>query len=242
MTTKLSRGRPGFTLIELLVVIAIIAILAGILFPVFARAREQARIASCSSNLNQIMKAFKMYEMDNEFFPTGTYRVSGPNAIANGNPYWRWHELLQPYTKNEQVFWCPSASNKQKTADGRIFGNYAYNVEQLFNRGNGWYGVGLFRSSRDQGKVWSTSDVMAFYEAANGTSGDAASPYLEPGGTTQVQINAALSDRHNSGLNMAFLDGHVKFFPKAKIANAAACDKYIFPPGPDGKRCSTEFP
>src|SRR5215204_450925 len=90
--------RSAFTLIELLVVIAIISILAAILFPVFATVREKARTTSCSSNLSQIMKAMKMYVMDNDYFPYGNYRVG---AIANGNPYWRWHELMMPYVKNE---------------------------------------------------------------------------------------------------------------------------------------------
>jgi prepilin-type processing-associated H-X9-DG protein len=82
---------------------------------------------------------------------------------------------------------------------------------------------------------------MVFYDAANGTSGDAAAPYLEPGGTTRTQIYAALSDRHNSGLNMAFMDGHVKHFAKSAIANDAGCLKHIYPPGPDGGSCTTTF-
>src|SRR4051794_10642470 len=95
------RSGRGFTLIELLVVIAVIAILAAILFPVFASVREKARTVSCASNLNQIMKALKMYTMDYTYFPYGNYRVG---QITNGNPYWRWHEVLMPYAKNEQIF------------------------------------------------------------------------------------------------------------------------------------------
>src|SRR5687768_8985286 len=115
MNVLQSRNRVGFTLIELLVVIAIIAILSAVLFPVFARARESARSASCASNLNQIMKAYRMYEMEYQFCPYGTYRVG---EISNGEPYWRWHELLIPFTKNEGIFWCPSATNKTKSANG----------------------------------------------------------------------------------------------------------------------------
>src|SRR5687768_5842679 len=94
------RSRRGFTLIELLVVIAIIAILAAILFPVFAAAREAARKTSCLSNLKQMSLAVSMYVSDNELYPVYSY----PSGSV------RWHTILQPYVKNEQVFVCPSSS------------------------------------------------------------------------------------------------------------------------------------
>jgi len=92
----LKKNRSGFTLIELLVVIAIIAILAAILFPVFAKAREKARQSSCTSNLNQIGKAFMMYAQDYDeklYHPRWT-SVDG------------WTAPITPYVKNEQVFGC----------------------------------------------------------------------------------------------------------------------------------------
>jgi prepilin-type N-terminal cleavage/methylation domain-containing protein/prepilin-type processing-associated H-X9-DG protein len=239
MNKRIGHDRTGFTLIELLVVIAIIAILAAILFPVFAQVREKARTTSCGSNLGQMMKAMKMYVMDNEYFPYGSYRVA--EIGATGQPYWRWHEVLQPYIKNEGIFWCPSATNKTKDANGRIWGNYSWNVEQTFNRGNGWYGVGLFRSFRDQGKAFKSEEVVMFFDTRNGASGDPSAPYLEPGGTTETDIFNSLSDRHSGGLNMAFLDGHVKWYDKKQVATPAGCDKYIYPPGPDGGRCTTTF-
>jgi len=106
------RRKLGFTLIELLVVIAIIAILAAILFPVFAQAREAARKSSCQSNLKQIGTALAMYQQDYD----GKFITSGaldPTSVADGNNLIRFLQgglnyLLQPYVKNDQLFHCPS--------------------------------------------------------------------------------------------------------------------------------------
>jgi prepilin-type N-terminal cleavage/methylation domain-containing protein/prepilin-type processing-associated H-X9-DG protein len=112
----------GFTLIELLVVIAVIAILASILFPVFAQAREKARQASCLSNVHQIVEALMMYAQDHdEMLPLGSYLLPGmPTAVT-------WQDLVEPYTRvgagsdyrpdapaarKEVAFWtCPSMGN-----------------------------------------------------------------------------------------------------------------------------------
>jgi prepilin-type N-terminal cleavage/methylation domain-containing protein len=109
-----NRGN-GFTLIELLVVIAIIAILAAILFPVFARARENARRASCQSNLKQIGLASMQYNQDYD------ERMYGSSVAGK-----QWPDILQPYAKSTQIFTCPSAdrniaygaSNTQSQNDG----------------------------------------------------------------------------------------------------------------------------
>lgn len=121
-TRKISKG---FTLIELLVVIAIIAILAAILFPVFARARENARRASCQSNLKQVGLGLIQYTQDyDEKFPLG-FSVEG--AVTR-----YWPQITQPYMKSEQVFICPSASghvynnNNNDDEKGSYIANFAY--------------------------------------------------------------------------------------------------------------------
>src|SRR5437763_14870133 len=103
MFASLRPSRNGFTLIELLVVIAIIAILAAILFPVFAQAREKARQTACASNMRQMGLAVQMYLQDyDERFPLAATAPT-PTTFLN------WHHLVDPYVKNKQVWICPSA-------------------------------------------------------------------------------------------------------------------------------------
>ncbi len=113
--TSLRRGR-GFTLIELLVVIAIIAILAAILFPVFAQARDKARSAACLSNLQQIGKALMMYAQDYDEKTTWFWN-SGAAAAGKDPLAGYWYQLLLPYTKNAQVFICPSVGTRGPATD-----------------------------------------------------------------------------------------------------------------------------
>jgi prepilin-type N-terminal cleavage/methylation domain-containing protein len=106
------RGIGGFTLIELLVVIAIIAILAAILFPVFARARENARRASCQSNMKQIGLGILQYvqDYDEKYSPRQTSNVMVGTTLRNDVP---WHFLVQPYVKSNQLFKCPPTPRRE---------------------------------------------------------------------------------------------------------------------------------
>lgn len=130
----------GFTLIELLVVIAIIAILAAILFPVFARARENARKSSCMSNMKQLGLAVLQYNQDyDEKYPTGLQQN-----------WWdvTWYRIVQPYVKSEQVFRCPSdpvGTSSVNWAGPRL--SYASNG-LMADRGRGWEVIGLMGMSQ----------------------------------------------------------------------------------------------
>src|SRR5579859_382609 len=127
-----SRPHNGFTLIELLVVIAIIAILAAILFPVFARAREEARKTSCLSNLKQIGTAAAMYvqDYDEHLMPPWMAKSNNP---ATADITWTWVSISQPYIKNKDIFRCPdvgasSAATTSMDASIALGNNSSYGM------------------------------------------------------------------------------------------------------------------
>jgi len=182
--------RAGFTLIELLVVIAIIAILAAILFPVFARAREKARQTSCLSNLKQLGLATDMYCQD--------YDECTPIAYS-GVSWWyfTWKERIFPYVKNYQIFNCPSAPTGEPPDNGTGI----YGVNAYFGETNGGY----VRLSQI------TSPAETFEIGENG-DGDWV---IEPNGnywpTPPWPDTGWVKAIHNDGSNFAFLDGHAKW-------------------------------
>lgn len=117
-------AKKGFTLIELLVVIAVIALLAAILFPVFAQAELSAKATSCASNLHQLDTSMVIYE--------GDYEDTLPlAAYASGNDFFLWHDLIDPYVKNKQVWLCPCSSVKPIDLSGAPTSHFGYNVRYL---------------------------------------------------------------------------------------------------------------
>ncbi|NCO37207.1 MAG: hypothetical protein COZ06_14435 [Armatimonadetes bacterium CG_4_10_14_3_um_filter_66_18] len=190
--------RRGFTLIELLIVIAIIAILAAILFPAFARAREKARSAACQSNHRQLGLGLSMYAQDNDEV------WLWPGAI--GTCPCDWHSALNPYVRNDQIYRCPSAPKQAASCQ--------YNASALKGVAEAAFtNVTVSISLNDS----SASDDCPLCSSQNGTT-----------------IVGVVSPRHTEGLNLAFLDGHVKWMLPTALAayggNADPVASQLAPP------------
>lgn len=211
--------RAGFTLIELLVVIAIIAILAAILFPVFARAREKARQSSCLSNQKQLGLAWTMYVQDyDENIPPYSLRTWNP---ASWGP--KWFQLIQPYIKNEQILVCPSDR-------GETIG-YAYNGYFLVNEENQTatpgYGWDMYPSH--------SADFLSDIEqpASMIVLGESLNSYYFlylPSHINNSSLNYRFTfDRHNGGCNYAFADGHSKWLGEGNFPpDNSTLDEYYY--------------
>ncbi len=213
--------RQGFTLIELLVVIAIIAILAAILFPVFAQAREKARSASCMNNLKQIGSAMMQYMQDYDgVLPSSTKepRPNGPNNenITHGTGWVGWvSNVLTPYEKSAQLYICPSNSSTWGGNNPRTFqGNhsYVYNYRSL---GGAW-GDHTVKDSRIQ----APANLASMWDGVN--------QWADCGYMSGCGINArdltwyrqkdnTLTSWHQNKNNFLFVDGHVKLLEWSQV-------------------------
>ncbi len=190
--------RKGFTLIELLVVIAIIAILAAILFPVFARARENARKANCQSNLKQMGLAFAQYKQDYDETWPNQYWTSATNWQPSAVGYWA--GAIDPYCKNTGIFHCPSVSATGVT--------YVYNTALL---------GGTQTSSVADAAIQQPADMVNLAEyigtgAASGITSAAHVTYDPAQSLTTINWNLnRIWPYHSDGANFLFCDGHVKW-------------------------------
>lgn len=217
------KRRRGFTLIELLIVIAIIAILAAILFPVFAKARENARRASCQSNLKQIGLGITMYAQDyDERLPMQSDNgVGGATSIINFadptvgqspnslNVYY----AIYPYTRSWQILTCPSATP----------GAAPYNPYQPNSNSAASYSVnGVFFDSNNAGGGVSSSRMplsainqpssRIFLQERNSVYNfEASYPDSAGGGQFREWMYSTFSNNHFSGGNLLYADGHVKW-------------------------------
>lgn len=186
----------GFTLIELLVVIAIIAILAAILFPVFARARENARRSACQSNLKQIGLGMAQYTQDYDEKLTPLARWDGAADI-------RWTSLLQPYVKSTQLFSCPSnSSTTDITNGGGARNHYIANGNWGAAQAGFQYARPMDESSRLLSELTDPVRTLTVAEYS-GTRAD--------GFIWNTSAAGGMNPQNHLGMtNYLFADGHVK--------------------------------
>ncbi len=231
---RLRNSHVGFTLIELLVVIAIISILAAILFPVFATAREKARQSSCASNLKQIGLAAVQYaqDYDEALLP---YRYTRPDTSVW---YWNWVGLIYPDVKTVNVFTCPSQSLPKSVLDYTYFsatgGSVARYLSQVPLPANspmladafGGTGVSTYDTTNSIPNIYDPrSAFLVFSMVIPGNKEDARVVDGQNTNWVQAGDGAVAAIRHSGGSNYQFIDGHVKWYAAGNMAgwNAAAC-------------------
>jgi prepilin-type processing-associated H-X9-DG protein len=237
-------------LIELLVVIAIIAILAAILFPVFAQAREKARQTSCMSNMKQLNTALLAYEQDYDEMTPADPRLPVPNVNPPVPPVppdtLSWGlALIQPYIKNTGILKCPSDPGSPVRSDGLPItkdpadpgasyegtaatppgtagGNNAGDAWGVFR----WNGVGIaeiaapaetisLAEKHHTVPIFQVQRSPLYWFGRYVTNSPNVTGALNVGG---YKVDCFITDRHSSGANYAFADGHVKYFPRNVVA------------------------
>ena len=248
-------ARKAFTLIELLVVIAIIAILAAILFPIFAAAREKARQTTCASNLKQLGLAFSQYEGDYDETnpPIEGYAQAGQWTTSYGG-YWQccgtgtygptpvlptyaytvigWSDAIFPYVKSTSVFQCPD-----QVHTGSQYSKYiAYGMNFAFNQTE-IIGNAAMLNSGQASQVYMPASVVLlgemYIEREYGLDVDPGdtnySDMLDntdpTNGYTGMGPLTTMSSRHGNGLNYLFYDGHVKFLSTLFTESAITADE-----------------
>ncbi|MEO7714805.1 MAG: DUF1559 domain-containing protein [Capsulimonas sp.] len=208
------KTRSGFTLIELLVVIAIIAILAAILFPVFAKAREKARQISCLSNMKQLGLGFMQYIQDNDELWPGA--ASGGGPLSQGG----WGSQIYPYVKSTSLYKCPDESGIVAGVPYTVA--YVMNYEIYVNAGS-WADDN--RNGLNLAAMVTPASTLVLYEGLNGAA------YTLDNKDPSIMANHAgwsngnsgeISDRHDNtstrASNFTFADGHSKFVKRAAVS------------------------
>jgi prepilin-type N-terminal cleavage/methylation domain-containing protein/prepilin-type processing-associated H-X9-DG protein len=232
----LFKKQAGFTLIELLVTIAVISLLAAILFPVFARARENARRSGCMSNLKQLALGIIQYTQDYDerypaslggpwggpYTPQNTPGTPGAKFTINGTAHIvSWMDMIFPYVKSVQIFECPSQPDSSSLTSSSYKNASSYGYNSAFGGSDNWQ-FGLSASGNNMGNALSViqrpaevamlSDYQYLYNHASLPS-YYASAFVPGASDTKVHSVSP----HFEGTNLAFADGHVKWMKPTQI-------------------------
>jgi prepilin-type N-terminal cleavage/methylation domain-containing protein/prepilin-type processing-associated H-X9-DG protein len=201
------RAGRGFTLIELLVVIAIVAVLASILFPVFSRAREKARQASCQAHLRQVVMALQMYMQDNDDLLCMATMLHDATVDTTG-----WYVVIGPYLRNAAILRCPSRTDVDRASHGYHFNAHGGTSNAL---GWAWNGFGYQPEIPDtyHGYFISDSDVTYPSEAiliSDPPINENYPPFYYGWALDACEVPRCLPNHHNGMGNYGLFDGHVK--------------------------------
>lgn len=243
--SNMERGsrKTGFTLIELLVVIAIIAILAAILFPVFAQAREKARTTSCLSNFKQVGLAIEMYKTDYDgHWPL--WWNGDENHIGNVTYGRFWAGAIDPYVKNNQLRKCPSDPyptppsypNKDSSGNDTLGGtvqSMTSNRNIQFDERKTLDGTWLHPSMAES-EIANVARTVSVHEAVGADEGRTTPIQDSYTGWWGANEMAYGDTHHNKGGNYVFFDGHAKWLRPSNVEPCPPNAGWGTSPGPDG--------
>lgn len=228
------RTRRGFTLVELLTVIAIIALLAGILFPVFSRARAKARQTNCASNLQQLGAALLMYAHDHaELLPAWCFGNTLSNDAGPAQGAFTWDTVIAPYLRGSvEVLHCPESPFGKTTFEPNggelLIRSYAMPRYVGDPWGQNFTGGSYAVAQLDDPPV--PAETVLLQEKGKrgiGIVGDAASENFSQSHSSTSEGGRTDELFHDNGKNFLFLDGHVKWF-------AAGTGPFSYDSGADG--------
>ncbi len=205
-------SRTGFTLIEILVVIAIIGLLAALIFPVFNSARNSSRRTACASNLHQIGLAVQMYAQDarNQFPPFYADLLS--------EKYCCWATQIYPYTRSTAVFKCPSFAYGEFKLDCPApvkTGDKTFPLETW----RGSYDLNLFpiRGGRSVNAIRNPTETILLCDGMGSQQSFGIEDKTIGNSPVSVRDFRVLGNRHDNGINVCFVDGHVKWMKNEEL-------------------------